>query len=59
MKHLESSYTNIYIYMGYLYWERGGLGGKVDTRSRVCQNGWDVWDARRVHAVTKLFLGLL
>ena len=30
MKHLESSYTNIYIYiyMGYLYGERGGGGVK-------------------------------
>jgi len=26
----------------------GGGGGEVGTRSRICQNGWDVWDARRV-----------
>jgi len=60
MKHLESSYTNIYIYiyMGYLYGEGGGAG-KVVTRSRICQNSWDVWDAWRVHVVTKLCLGLL
>jgi len=60
MNHLVSSYTNIYIYisMGYLYGE-GGVGGKVGTRSRICQNGWDVWDAWRVHAVIKLCLSLL
>jgi len=42
--------TNIYIY-GLLIWGRG-WGGKVGTISRVCQNGWNVWDAWRVHAVT-------
>jgi len=42
--------------MGYLY---GEGGGEVGTRSRICQNGWDVWDAWRVHAVTKLCLSLL
>ena len=41
--------------MGYLYGEGGfGGGGKVGTRSRICLNGWDVWDAWRVHAVIKL-----
>ena len=40
-------YIYIYIYTGYLY----GEGGKVGTRSRICQNGWDVWDAWRVHVV--------
>jgi len=46
-----------HIYMGYLYGEGGGV--KVGTRSRICQNGWDVWDAWRVHAVIKLCLSLL
>jgi len=62
MKHLESSYTNIYMYI-YIYvlliWGRGGGGGIVGTRSHICQNGWDVWVAWRVHAVIKLCLGLL
>jgi len=35
--------------MGYLYGEGGGGGGKVGKRSLICQNGWDVWDACRVH----------
>ena len=46
-------YKHIY---GLLIWERGG---KVGTRSRICQNGWDVWDARRVHSVIKLCLSLI
>ena len=59
MNHLVSSYTNTYISMGYLYGERGGGGGKFGTRSRICQNGGDVWDAWRAHAVIKLCLSLL
>ena len=32
--------------MSYLFGEGvWGGGGKVGTRSRICQNGWDVWDA--------------
>jgi len=27
--------------------------------SRICQNDWDVWDAWKVHAVTKLCLSLI
>jgi len=54
MNHLVSSYT--IIYMGYLYGEGGVNGG---TRSRICQNDWDVWDAWRIHAVTKLCLSLI
>jgi len=50
MNHLISSCTNIY--MSYLYGEEGE--GKVGTRSRICQKGWDVWDTWRVHAVIKL-----
>ena len=58
MNHLVSSYTNIYIYIyGLLIWWRGGC--KVGTRSRICQNGWDMWDAWRVHAVIKLCLSLI
>jgi len=59
MNHLISSCTNIYIYiyMGYLYRERGG--GKVGTRYRICQSGWYVWDEWRVHAVIKLCLSLI
>jgi len=30
----------------------------VGTRSRICRNGRDVWVAWRVHAVTKVCLGL-
>jgi len=68
MKHLESSYTNtlthththIYIY-GLLIWGRGWGGGGNWARDLVFVRtaGWDVWDAWRVHAVTKLCLGLI
>ena len=58
MKHLESSYTNGYLWA--IYMGKGVVGGsKVGTRSRICQNGWDVWGVWRAHAVTKLCLGLL
>jgi len=46
MKYLLSSYAN-HVYMG-----KGG--GKVGTRSRICQEVWAVWVTWRVHAVTKL-----
>ena len=36
-----------------------GEGGKVGTTSHICQNGWDVWDAWRVHTVIKLCLSLI
>jgi hypothetical protein len=38
MKYLLSSYTKHAwaVYMGY-------GGGKVGTRSRICQKGWAVW----------------
>jgi len=62
INHLVSSYTNththtyIYIYIyGLLMWG----GAKVGRRSLICQNDWDVWDAWRVHVVTKLYLSLL
>jgi len=57
MNHLVSSYTNIYIWATYM--AKGVCGGKVGTRSRICQNGWDLCDAWRSHAVIKLCLGLL
>jgi len=31
----------------------------VCTRSRICQNGWDVWGEWRVHVVIKLCLSLI
>ena len=53
MKYLLSSYTkHSRVCMG-----KGG--GKVGTRSRICQKVWAVWVARGVHAVTKLCLSLL
>ena len=54
MKYLLSSYTKTYI--GCLF-EEGG--GKVGTRSRICQKGWAVWITSGVHTVTKLYLSLL
>ena len=52
--HDKQLYKHIY---GLLIW--GGEGGEVGKRSRICQNGWDVWDAWRVHAVIKLRLSLI
>ena len=46
-----SSYTK-HIYMGL-------GGGKVGMRSCIWSDGWMVWVAWRVHAVTKLRLSLL
>jgi len=37
----------------------GGGGGKVGTRCRICQNGWDVLDAWRAHAVIQLCISLI
>ena len=39
MKHLESSYTNIYIWATYIGKGMGG-GGEVGTRSCICQNSF-------------------
>ena len=58
MNHLVSSYTNIYIYIWATYIGKRGEG-KVGTRYRICQNGWDVRDAWRVHGVIKLCLSLI
>ena len=48
-------YNHIY---GLLIWGKWGLMGARDL-SRICQNDWDVWDAWRIHAVTKLCLSLI
>jgi len=54
-------YIYIYIYIWAIYMGEGarGVGSKVVTRSRICQNGSDVWNAWRVHAVIKLCLSLI
>ena len=45
MKCLVSSYTKL-IWVVY----SGEVGGEVDTRSRMCHGGWEVW----VHGVSAI-----
>jgi len=54
MKYLLSSYTK-YTWAVYMVW----VGGKMGTRSRICQKVWAVWVTWRVHAFTKQCLSLL
>jgi len=54
MKYLLNSYTK-HTWAVCMGWG----GGKVGTRSRICQKGWAVWVTCGVHAVTKLCLSLL
>jgi len=45
MKYLVSSYTRL-IWAVY----SGEVGGEVDTRSRMCHRGWEVW----VHGISAI-----